>query len=98
MKQFKIFDCETFTISFQLNQVLSIFFKLEENGIALNSSFEVRYTKLDGSPDMRFKENRIIWCKKGKNIDGSPDMRVKKNRQKKGLYANKKQNEPFNDE
>jgi hypothetical protein len=39
---------------------------------------------------MRFKENRIIWCKKGKNIDGSPDMRVKKNRQKKGLYANKK--------
>ncbi|XP_070568036.1 uncharacterized protein [Ptychodera flava] len=36
--------------------------------------------KKDGTPDMRFKENRRMYLAPGRNVDGSPDMRCRMNK------------------
>jgi len=53
--------------------------------IKSESSFVVRFKNKDGSPDLRYRENREIFCEKGLNKDGSEDMRLKSNRKLKKL-------------
>lgn len=39
-------------------------------------------TRVDGRPDMRFKENRQLYLGKGVNKNGTPDKRIRENRTK----------------
>ena len=49
------------------------------------STFVVRFKNKDGTPDLRYSENREVFCEKGRNKDGSRDMRYKCNRRAKKL-------------
>lgn len=49
------------------------------------STFVVRFKNKDGTPDLRYSENREVFCQKGRNKDGSKDMRLKKNRKEEKL-------------
>ena len=45
--------------------------------------------KKDGQPDLRYKENRRIFCRSGTNKDGSPDMRMREHRREFSVPVNK---------
>jgi hypothetical protein len=49
-------------------------------------TFVLKKVNLDGTPDMRYKENRAHFLKANTNKDGTLDMRKLSNRKKKGLY------------
>ena len=51
-----------------------------------SGSFILKKKNLDGTPDMRYKENREQLLEPGKWVDGTTDMRLLKNRIKYGLY------------
>ena len=53
---------------------------------AEEEKFVLKKINTDGSPDMRYKENREHFLGKNKNKDGSFDMRKLINRKNMGLF------------
>ena len=51
-----------------------------------NNEFILKRVNKDGSPDMRYRENREHYLPKFQNKDGSDDLRLLVNRKKKGLH------------
>ena len=51
-----------------------------------SGSFVLKKKNIDGTPDMRYKENRDEFCLPGLCADGTPDMRLLENRVKYNLY------------
>lgn len=57
-------------------------FKEELPIIFSKKSFKPQFITKKGLPDMRYKENRKVYCSPGCNVDGSLDLRLKINRNK----------------
>lgn len=57
------------------------------------STFVVRFKNKDGTPDLRYSENREVFCQKGRNKDGSKDLRLKKNRKEEKLIPSSSDSE-----
>ena len=51
-----------------------------------SGSFILKKKNIDGTPDMRYTENREQFLEPGMCADGTPDMRLLQNRIKYGLY------------
>jgi hypothetical protein len=61
-------------------------FNSNDEEVKSKEKFVLKKINKDGSPDMRYKENRDHYLPPNTNKDGSMDLRKLKNRKKLGLY------------